>query len=359
MIGRSPNGIPMPHLSGHNANVARPSVLLSRVSCSLWLDPRDKPHSLTVVFRKTVLIISLVCAQNLISGGANLAAAQPSPTTQPASMPMLGDYCLTGLRTADGRTDIPRLMEVLKEMGVTDYMHLVWREKSYPKAWEDFKAMAPLFQQAGIRLWLYLTPPSEKPPEPFGNDYVRWAKECALIAKKHPVVQGIAMDDFNGNVKTFTPEYCQKMMTEARAIAPDMLLYVICYYGYADPFIKPHVQARAIDGVICPYYAPHRNHSNTQDLYPQAVKFRGWLDEQTAGTARMPIIWMVYGTKVAKAPDACTPGYVRDCLAQALKATREGYADGAMTYCLPKDKKDFVDAARTSFSEFRKARKNY
>jgi hypothetical protein len=270
----------------------------------------------------------------------------------PTAQMMLGDYCLYGVKTADGRTDVPKLLAVLREMKVSDYMHLVWRERSYPHAWEDFQAMAPAFQKAGIRLWLYLTPPSETPPVPFGNDYVRWAKECATLAKQYPIIQGLTLDDFNGNVKTFTPDYCRQMMTAAHEIAPRLSLFVICYYGYADPFLAPHVRTGAIDGIIWPYFHPHRNHTNTANLFPQAAKYRSWLDEQTklGGLPRsMPLIVMVYGSKIAKAPQACTPAYVQECLKEGLRAVRAGYADGVMTYCLPKDRPEFVEAVKTNY----------
>ena len=266
---------------------------------------------------------------------------------------MLGDYCQTGVRTPEGRTDIPKLIRALREMKATDYMHLVWRAKNYPHAWEDFQAMAPEFQKAGIRLWLYLTPPSETPPAPFGNDYVRWAKECAALARQFPVVQGLTLDDFNGNVKTFTADYCRQMMTEAHKVAPTLSLYVICYYGYADPFLAPHVRTGAIDGIIWPYFHPHKNHTNTTDLFPQAAKYRAWLDAQTqqGGLPKsMPLIVMVYGSKMAKAREACTPAYVQECLKQGLRAVAAGYADGVMTYCLPKDKPAFVEAARQNYA---------
>ena len=271
----------------------------------------------------------------------------------PARPFMLGDYCLNGVRTPEGRTDVPKLLAVLKEMRVTDYMHLVWKEKAYPHAWEDFQQMAPAFQKAGIRLWLYLTPPSESPPEPFGSNYVRWATECALVAKQYPVIRGITLDDFNGNVKFFTPEYCRTMMAQARQLAPGLVLFVICYYGYADPFLAPHVKSGAIDGIIWPYYHPHKNHHNTTNLYPQAVRYRAWLEEETrlgGRTERLPLIVMVYGSKIAKAPDACTPPYVQECLTQGLRATREGYADGVMTYCLPKDSPEFIRAVSSVYS---------
>ena len=271
----------------------------------------------------------------------------------PATPLILGDYCLSGVRTSDGRTDLAKLIAALQEMKARDYMHLVWKEKSYPHAWEDFRAMAPEFQKAGIRLWLYLTPPSETPPEPFGKDYVRWARECAALAKQYPIIQGLALDDFNGNVKTFTPDYCRQMMAEAHSIAPKLSLFVICYYGYADPFLAPHVRAGAIDGIIWPYFHPHKNHSNTTNLFPQAAKYRSWLDEQTTlgGLPRpMPLIVMVYGSKMAKAPEACTPAYVQECLKEGLRTVRAGYADGVMTYCLPKDRPEFVAAVKKNYA---------
>jgi hypothetical protein len=293
----------------------------------------------------------LLCAPNLIADPA-ASGVRPAPPNRAKPM-MLGDYCLTGVRTPEGRTDVPKLLAVLKEMQVTDYMHLVWRERTYPHAWDDFQDMAPVFQQAGIRLWLYLTPPSEGFPEPFGSNYVRWASECALLAKQYPIIRGITMDDFNGNVKFFTADYCKTMMAEARRIAPNLSLFVICYYGYADPFLMPHVRTGAIDGIILPYYHPHKNHHNTTNLYPQAVQSRAWLDEQVrlgGRTERVPLILMVYGTKITKAPDACTPAYVQECLSQGLRATRDGYADGVMTYCLPKNNPDFVKAVRVNYT---------
>ena len=150
----------------------------------------------------------------------------------PALAQMLGDYVNVGVRTPEWRTDIPRLLEMLKEIGAKDYMHLVYQEKHYPGAWQDFQLMAPEFQKVGIRLWLYLTPPSEGVPDPYGDDYLRWAVECAKVAQQYPVVKGICIDDFNGNVGKFTPAYCKEMMSEAHKIASQLSFLVVCYFGY-------------------------------------------------------------------------------------------------------------------------------
>ncbi len=264
----------------------------------------------------------------------------------PALTPLLGDYVNVGVRTAENRTDINRLLEVLKEMGTKDYMHLVWQEKHYPGAWQDFQLMVPEFQKAGINLWLYLTPPSEGVPEPYGDDYIRWAVECAALAKQYPTVKGICIDDFNGNVNKFTHDYCKTVMGEAHKVAPHLALLVVCYYGYQES-IAPHVKAGAVDGVILPYFYPHKNLSDTSLLLPQIKSYRDWLDEHTVSgglAGKMPLVLMVYGTKHSASPDEPTPAYIAKCLEIGLEATKQGLISGAVTYCLPKNDAAFVQS---------------
>ncbi len=264
----------------------------------------------------------------------------------PFFSPLLGDYVNVGVRTPEKRTDIDRLIKGLKEMGVQDYMHLVWTEKRYPSAWQDFRLMAPEFQKANIGLWLYLTPPSEGVPDPFGDDYVRWAIECAELAKRYPVIKGICIDDFNAklNIKKFTPAYCKEIMHEAHKIAPHLSLLVICYFGYQEA-IAQHVEDGVIDGIIFPYFFPHKNHSSTSELLPQIKTLRNWLDEHTVKAGlpgRMPLVLMVYASKHSHSKDSPTSSYVKKCLEIGRESTKKGLADGTVTYCLPKDDPIFV-----------------
>lgn len=273
----------------------------------------------------------------------------------PALQPVLGDYVNVGVRTTDNRTDIPVLLSVLKKMGARDYMHLVWKEDTYPHAWEDFQLMAPMFQDAGIRLWLYLTPPSEGVPEPFGEDYIKWAVSCAELAKQYSIIQGICIDDFNGNVKKFTPQYCKEIMQTAHAIASHLSLLVVCYYGYQNS-ITAHVEEGAIDGVIFPYFYPHKNLSDTSHLLPQLQTYRKFLDERTAAgglTNKMPLVLMVYGVKHSQSADAPTPDYVKQCLIIGREATREGLTNGVVTYCLQKHVPEFVASVKEVYTDDR------
>jgi len=258
----------------------------------------------------------------------------------PPLVPLLGDFVNEGVHTPEDRTDIARLLAALREIHARDYMHMVWSERRYPGAWNDFQIMAPEFQKANIGLWLYLTPsPKGGGPDPFGGDYVRWAVECAKVASRYPIVKGICIDDFNGQAKKLIPSYCKQMMSEAHKIAPRLSLLVVCYFGYQET-IANHVEAGAIDGVIFPYFYPHKNLSDTTKLLPQIETYRGWLDEHTkkGGFAgKMPLIVMVYAEKHSESSDSPTPAYIKECLEIGLKATGDGLADGVVTYCLPKD----------------------
>ncbi|MCC6127132.1 MAG: hypothetical protein IT426_19395 [Pirellulales bacterium] len=277
----------------------------------------------------------------------------------PSLAPLLGDYVNVGVCTPQKRTDVARLLVVLKEMGARDYMHLVWREKEFPSAWKDFQLMALAFQKANIGLWLYLTPPSEGVPDPFGGDYVRWAVECANVAKQYPVVKGICIDDFNGNVKKFTPSYCKQMMLQAHKTAPFLSLLVVCYFGY-EKTIAPHVEAGAIDGVIFPYFYPHKNLSDTTNLQPQIESYRKWLDQHTREgglSGKMPLVVMVYALKHSQSRDEPTPNYVKTCLKIGLETTRSGLTDGVVTYCLPKDKPSFVKGVTEVYQEWETQKK--
>src|SRR5690242_8400261 len=78
------------------------------------------------------------------------------------------------LRLPDGRVDAEGMSRRLKELGVGDYYWLIWHAST---DWEDLRLFLPKAARAGIRVWVYLVPPSEGPAngypasEPFREDY--------------------------------------------------------------------------------------------------------------------------------------------------------------------------------------------
>ncbi|HJV36040.1 hypothetical protein [Geomonas sp.] len=295
-----------------------------------------------------------LCLVAGIQGGSTCAATASGFTGPevPAVSGLRGDYTNIGARTADGRTDIAKLISVLKTINASDYFHLVWDNRpAYRYAWEDFQLMAPQFQNAGLNLWLTLTPPSEGVPVPFGGDYVQWAVECAKLAKSYPAIKGIVIDDFNGNTSLFTPAYCKKMMTEAHKIAPKLALLATCYYGYETKILK-QVEQGAIDGVVFPYFYPQENNSDTTLLSAQIKMYRITLDKTLKRVKKhkqLPLIVMIYATKHSQSPDAPTPDYVKECIRIARQSIDQGLANGVVTYQLPKSDQAFIDAVSSAY----------
>jgi hypothetical protein len=265
-----------------------------------------------------------------------------------------GDFYSQGATLANGRTNIPLLVNDLLQIHATDYWEGVGPNDS-PYAWDDFQLMAPAFQQAGIRLWLMLTPPAVTPaPTPYGYDYVAWAQQCATIAKQYPMVAGLTVDELASNTSFFTPSYLKSMMTAAHAIDPALSLMATCYYPDRTK-IASEVRAGAIDGVIFPYRIQQNNTEYFQDtsqLAPEISSFRSFLDQQTALghlSGHMPLVTMVYAVGLSRSSDVPTPSYVQTCLTIGLQSTAAGQANGVMTYCLPKDQQAFLDAAAHAY----------
>lgn len=159
--------------------------------------------------------------------------------------------------------DTPRLIEKLKEGAISTYAFLIWHEKS---DWDDFRLeFLPAAQKAKIDTWIYLTPPSENNPpegyEPYGTDYITWAKESAKLSTVYPVLRTMVIDDFNGNQEFFTPEYVGKIINAIHSINPKLAFYVINYDSSVSQMAAEKLISTAfankyyglIDGVILPY----------------------------------------------------------------------------------------------------------
>lgn len=125
-----------------------------------------------------------VCAGSLLTGC--------SPTVRPrpagARPPLLADYNreireplarADGIRHVDSASTIARL----RDINVTTYFYLVYHAKT---DWADFaEELLPAAEHAGIRVWVYLVPPSECCSQPFGADFERWAGEIARLSRRH------------------------------------------------------------------------------------------------------------------------------------------------------------------------------
>ncbi|HCU37630.1 MAG TPA: hypothetical protein DGT21_20005 [Armatimonadetes bacterium] len=174
--------------------------------------------------------------------------------------PIVGDYN-SELRIAGGQhVDCPRLVKRLTELGVNTYMWLIWHNAN---DWEDLHAFLPMAAEAGIEVWVYLVPHSETAltnpqwpySEPFRLDYIRWAREIALLSLQYPNLVGYVIDDFWYNFDVadrFSIEYTRQMVEAGRAVNPALKFYPLMYYRQIGlPFSEK--LAPLIDGVVAAY----------------------------------------------------------------------------------------------------------
>jgi hypothetical protein len=222
--------------------------------------------------------------------------------------------------------DSKKVMERMVELNANTYAHLIWRSEA---DWKALPEMAIEAEKAGIKLIAYLVPPSEGDvlgkPVPFGYDYVMWAVEIAKIAKEHPALIGIAMDDFNHNLNFFTPSYIRNMMNKAREIAPALLFYPVIYEKAINISFATSYSS-VIDGIIYPY-----TKRNLEDLRTDMEK-AGELFNQY----NVPIIAMIYDMPYSWPIDSSAE-YIKDAVEIVLESTRDGYLRGVMLYCMEKN----------------------
>jgi hypothetical protein len=167
----------------------------------------------------------------------------------------LADYD-SELRQADGRVAVDQLANRLKELGVTTYYWLIWHSTN---DWDDLKVFLPRAAEAGIKVWVYLVPPSESPPqygqgfsEPFRLDYHRWAEEIARLSLRHTNLTAWVIDDFYANHQLFTPAYLREMQARAKRLNPRLAFLPLMYFNeITRQFVDDYHDM--IDGVVVAY----------------------------------------------------------------------------------------------------------
>jgi len=190
-----------------------------------------------------------------LAAAAFAADAGSRPAGPVTLRPTSADYA-NALQSPDGRVNVEAMAARLKELAVGTYYWLVEPAKN----WDDLKLFLPKAAQAGLQVWVYLVPPSEsepqpgtgpKYPQPFLLDYVRWAQEIAKLSLQHTNLTGWVIDDFDGNLKFFTPDYVRQMQKRAKGINPRLAFLPLTYFGTIKPFVNDYREV--IDGLVVAY----------------------------------------------------------------------------------------------------------
>ena len=228
--------------------------------------------------------------------------------------------------------DTPRLISRLKELGIDTYFYLVWRS---PVDWDDLKdEFLPAAREAGINVVVYLVPPSESTGElksyPYTTDYIAWAKAIAELSLRYPNLIAWAIDDFDGNLSYFTPEYMATMAKTARNINPRLGFLPLLY---ATAVTQQFLSTRGafIDGVIVAYRDdPYRNTQRLSSMQGQIDRISALLNQYG-----LPLYWMIYASQLSRTPAPPSVKYVEKAVSLALDNMRMGKIDGIVMYQLP------------------------
>jgi hypothetical protein len=199
--------------------------------------------------------------------------------------------------TKRGHVDAQRTIARLQALNANTYAFFVQCERDWDDLRGEFAAAA---QAAGLKLWVYLLPPSSCPPKgkgtcaeygPYCEDYLAWARAIARLSARYPVVTAWVIDDFAVNADTsrpwptspildrrlvgcspratqpifdakeaiFTPDSMGAIRRESREIQPRLEFYPVVY---SDALTSEFVNAYGptMDAVILPYRDdPYRN----------------------------------------------------------------------------------------------------
>lgn len=182
------------------------------------------------------------CAALAVLGATHSDSARPAAG-------IIADYDAE-LRRPDGHVNTPAMVERLKALGANCYFWLIWHA---PTDWDDLQEFLPVARDAGIDVWVYLVPPSEPPPsQPFGLDFITWAREIAKLSIQHPNLRAWVIDDFYANRSVLTPEYMAQVCAAAREINPNLAFYPLMYFPEIGwRFVEDY--GPIVDGAVVAY----------------------------------------------------------------------------------------------------------
>lgn len=223
---------------------------------------------------------------DLVITQASPATNSPPPPITHLQGPIYADYDWEIRETtnrADGyaHVDTPTMIARLLQGNMKTYAFLV---KHQVTDWNDLRLeFLPAAQAVGMKVWLYVTPPSEVSPEPFRDDFITWAAEAGKLAQQYTNLVGFAIDDFVGtNLKpTFTPEYYSpdyvaRMIAAMHQYSTNMMFLPVVYDASVNipPTLPLNYNSPGFADNYGPYCAglifPYINYTNKDDLTTEA-----------------------------------------------------------------------------------------
>ena len=121
----------------------------------------------------------------------------------------------------NGHINTDSLIQYLNNSGLKTYTWSIDQNNS----WEDLKNSLPELKIAGISINVSLMPPTNtSPSQPFGFDFISWAKEIANLSLRYSNLKGYSIEDFqeNVNLNYFSQTYIDSIETLGISINPKL-----------------------------------------------------------------------------------------------------------------------------------------
>ena len=225
-------------------------------------------------------------------------------------------------RNAEGRVDIPRLIGEIEELHCNTYDFLIWHRKT---DWADLEEFLRATRDSDLKVWVSLVPPSEAKTiksEPFGLDYVAWAKAIGHLSTTYPNLVAWSIDDFTHNLSFYNPDYLGQMMDAAHAENPHLAFVPCTYFPRVTPSLAENY-SDLLDGLLF-YYRHGSAGANLTDpslCEEEIAKVKAIMGPD------MVIILGFYATGHSRLGQT-TPEYCE----HVMKCGHE-YAEGVHVYC--------------------------
>lgn len=283
-------------------------------------------------------LLRLMAAAAVVGGllAVPAAAAAASPTGIMGSAE--GAIRESAVRS-DGlrHLDTPAMIGRITALHANTYDFLV----ESPTDWTDLSTeFMPAAQEAGIRVFAYLVPPTECPSSaghtdscdeytPYLKDYVAWGKAVASLSVRYPDLVGWTVDDMDYNLSLFTAAYVKSMNAAAQAIAPNLSFYLQLY----QPTITQSLvdsYAAGIAGVIMPFRdGAYRDTSWTGSFQSAVNTVTAILNHDSR-----KLVIMLYGNRLSNTDTPPDTDYVKTLTQQALADSASGQIAGVIIWNL-------------------------
>ncbi|GAB3751714.1 hypothetical protein [Microlunatus parietis] len=243
---------------------------------------------------------------------------------------------------ADGyrHIDTPAMIKRLQGLNVNTFTYGVWDQHT---DWQDLvEEFAPAAQRAGIKIMVYIVPPSEcflndvthldgRCSRPFNKDYRAWGKAIAELSVTYDNVVSWGIDDFlvGDNSQLFTKAYLDSIRAIMDGINPGLKWYVTMYHWDITPAHMATIKD-ALDGVI---YAYNGYLNNTVD--PTWLEPRVDAALQVTGDANLELVLLIYNGRFLDGIIYPDDRYATAMLKRAEPYLADGRLTGVIAYGTP------------------------